>query len=108
MKSLIKIYVVIFILAVMLGITALSASARPSGEPVDVIETRYQNLFVFKANRNFLGASVKVYYSNGDLVTANQLRRRKMIIDFCDAREGEYTIVIRKGKFVETFDYAKK
>ena len=51
---------------------------------------------------------MEVYYSNGDLVTTHKLEKRKMIIDFCDTKFGEYTIKVVKGDKKQEFYYVKK
>jgi hypothetical protein len=86
----------------------LSAAPAPAQEEVDVITTKYKNLFVFKADRKMLGARVEVYSATGNLVTAQRLHRRKMIIDFCDVKFGEYVIRIVKGDEKQEFYYVKK
>jgi hypothetical protein len=102
MKTLFKVLFVPMLLA-----TAAAQSA-PREEAVDVVPSKHKNLFVFKAERKFVGATVDVYYSNGDLVTTHTLQKRKMIIDFCDVKFGEYTIRIKKGDAVEVYRYVKK
>lgn len=102
MKTLFK---SLFVLALL---TASAAQATPLDEAVDVVPSKYKNLFVFKAERKLVGATVEVYYSNGDLVTTHTLEKRKMIIDFCDVKFGEYVIRIKKGNAVEEYHYVKK
>lgn len=92
----------------ILLITASAVQAAPREEVVDVVPSKYKNLFVFKAERKFVGGTVEVYYSNGDLVTTHTIEKRKMIIDFCDVKFGEYTIRIKKGNEVEEYRYVKK
>jgi hypothetical protein len=65
-------------------------------------------LFVLKANRKYAGATVEVYYSNGDLVTTQKIEKRRMIIDFCDTKYGEYTIRVVRGNEKKEFQYVKK
>jgi hypothetical protein len=81
-----------------------SAATREGELPVT---GKYKNLFVFKADRNFVGGKVEVLYSNGDVVTAQTLQKRKMIIDFGDVKHGSYTIRISKGDRVKEFQYNK-
>ncbi|MFN3839091.1 MAG: hypothetical protein ACK4RF_00155 [Cyclobacteriaceae bacterium] len=104
---------IILLLAVSLLLASamsLSAAVIPSNndEVVDIVNTKYKNLFVFRAERKLIGAKVEVYSMNGDLVTAQRLHRRKMIIDFCDVKFGEYTIRITKGEEKQEFYYVKK
>ncbi len=93
--------------AILFGSVAAAQATSPD-EAVDVLDSRHKNLFMFKADRKFLGASVEVYYANGDLVTSQKLEKRKMIIDFCDVKFGEYTIRLKKGKEIQEYHYVKK
>jgi hypothetical protein len=65
-------------------------------------------LFVLRTNKQLVGARVEVFYTNGSLVTAQRLEKKKMIIDFTDARLGIYTIRITKGNKTKDFHYIKK
>ncbi len=94
-------------LAVLLMSVSVISQALPLEEIVN-IPTKYKNLFVFKADKEYVGATVEVYYSNGDLVTTHKLEKRKMIIDFCDTKFGEYTIKVVKGDKKQEFYYVKK
>ena len=91
-------------------IVVLSALIAKSAMAADVteIKTKYPHLFVLKANRKYAGATVEVYYSNGDLVTSQQIEKRRIIIDFCDTKYGEYTIRVVKGDKKIEFQYVKK
>lgn len=94
-------------LAVLLMSVSVISQALPLEEIVN-IPTKYKNHFVFKADKEYVGATVEVYYSNGDLVTTHKLEKRKMIIDFCDTKFGEYTIKVVKGDKKQEFYYVKK
>jgi len=102
----IKILVIgVAVLVIILTHSISSSAATREGQlPVT---GKYKNLFVFKADRNLVGAKVEVLYSNGDVVTTQTLQKRKMIIDFCDVRHGSYTIRISKGDRIKEFQYNK-
>ena len=102
MKTLVRVSLVALLIS-----AAITAQATPV-EDVSVVPTKHKNLFVFKADRDYVGATVEVYYSNGDLVTSEKLGKRKMIINFCDTRHGEYTIRVVKGDKKQEFHYVKK
>ena len=80
-----------------------SAEAIEGAEP-----PKYKNLFTLKAEKQFIGAQVEIYNSSGELVTSQSLQKRKMIIDFGDARLGIYTIKIKRGAEHQEFTYIKK
>jgi hypothetical protein len=94
-------------LALVLAFISTATLATPL-ETVDVVNTKYKNLFVFKVKNKFKGADVRVFYSNGDLVTSQKLEKKKMIINFCDVKYGTYTIKVQKGNKSEEFNYIKK
>lgn len=74
------------------------AARRPSQEQV----------FAFKAGRKLIGASIEIFYSNGDRIVCRKLRRKKVIVDFSNVRVGEYTIRIEKGEYTQVYQYLKK
>lgn len=98
MKPFIKLAVV-----VLIGVAALPAKANE----VDVIRTRNENQFVFKVDREMLGAHVEVVSEEGVSITSQRLMKRKMIIDFSDVRVGHYTIVVKKDGKMEKFEYVR-
>ncbi len=109
MKKLVLLAALTLLLA---AVTTLSAapllSAGCTEEAVDILNSHHPNLFIIRTERKYLGALVQVVASNGDVVTAQRLQRRKIIIDFCDVKCGEYTIRIRKGDEVLEYTYVKK
>jgi len=44
-----------------------------------------------------MGAQVEVLSADGHRVTAQRLKKRKMVIDFCDVKSRLYTIVVSKN-----------
>lgn len=94
--------------AFVLAIISSFATEVTSGESVTSYSSKYKNLFVFKAKKNFVGATVEIYSSNGEMITSQHLQKRKMIINFGDARYDTYTIRIAKGNNTQEFQYVKK
>jgi hypothetical protein len=88
----------------------ISSSLVASGaEAIEVVEPpKYKNLFTLRTEKQFVGAQVEVYNSRGELITSQSLQKRKMIIDFGEARFGTYTIRIVKGQSKKEFKYIKK
>ena len=84
------------------------AVAGTGNDEINVVSSKYKNLFVFKTERKLVGAKVEVLSENGDVVTTNVLQKRKMIIDFCDVKFGTYTIRVSKGNKVKEYHYVKK
>jgi cell division protein FtsB len=102
MKNSLKTIVLILFISGISGISSFAGT-----DPNDIKEVKEKNLFVLKANKKLLGANIEVLHSNGEVVTAQILTKRKMIIDFSDVKKGEYTIRITKGKQQEEFQYSK-
>ncbi len=96
-------------LVVLLGVVmVLSMSKATAGnDPVEIVPSKHKGLFVIKVDREFIGASVEIFYSNGDVVTRQVLHKRKMIVDFANVKAGEYTIRVSKDGRVEEFEYRK-
>lgn len=80
-----------------------SADAINGTEP-----PKNKNLFTLKADKDLLGAQVEIYNAKGDLITAQSLQKRKMVIDFDEAHFGTYTIRVVKGDEAKEFRYVKK
>lgn len=98
-KKIVLIGLVILIMAQPM----MARSKDPKSEP-----SRNKNLFVFRADRKFVGAQVEVLYANGEVLTSQTLKKRRMLIDFSAVKYGSYTIRVKKGNDVQEFTYEKK
>ncbi len=94
---------------VLLGFVVLLSTTLALGgnDPVEIVRSKQKDLFVIKADREFVGAKVEIFYSNGDVVTRQILQKRRMIVDFAHVKEGEYIIRVSKGERIEEFEYRK-
>jgi len=101
MKTLITVVVALVIL------TTPARAAAP-GEAIIIGHSKNKNVFVFKTEKKFVGATVEVYSSQGALVTSQNLHKRKMIIDFGSAMRDTYTIRVVKGTALREYQYVKK
>lgn len=95
---------IITISTIFLCMLADVSYAKP--QPVSVLSIR-SDLFYFKVNKAFRGATVEVYASSGELVYAGQVTRHRMLIDFFDRDEGDYTIRIKKDAVEVDYQYSK-
>jgi hypothetical protein len=93
------------LLAIALLVMVLSLSATEKNEGVSAVKSKHNSLFVLKADREFVGATVEVLSSKGDLITSSTLGRRKMVIDFKAVEQGSYTVRLTKGAEVRQFNY---
>ncbi|TXH31316.1 MAG: hypothetical protein E6Q96_00275 [Cyclobacteriaceae bacterium] len=87
-------------------ILALVTPAYSKG-PVTVIHTRNQTQFVFKVQKEMLGAHVGIQSEDGNQINSQRLLKRKMIIDFTDLPVGHYTVVIEKDGKTESFEFVR-
>jgi hypothetical protein len=92
---------------VALMIATTGKAAKPE-DAIGIGETKTKSLFVYKTHRKFVGALVEVYTSDGDLLTAQNLQKRKLIIDFGTALKDTYTIRVVKGEDIREFHYIKR
>src|SRR5688572_8788872 len=101
MKTLFKI-LFLGILSVLLTLAAMAAPPRlkPAHE-------KDKNLFVFKADKAFVGAKVEIVQANGSVIAEQILKKRKLVIDFNDTKSGSYTIRLVKGKKIKELSYYK-
>ncbi|MEM9856426.1 MAG: hypothetical protein AAF843_03685 [Bacteroidota bacterium] len=90
---------------IILGtITYVQAESDPQ---IQLVKSDLKNLFTFKVDRSLIGAKVEMVYANGDVVTVEKLEKRKMIIDFCDVKLGDYTVKISKDGYSKNFTVSK-
>jgi outer membrane lipoprotein-sorting protein len=101
MKTLIALVITLFFIAF-----STLASNREAIERMN--PPKHKNLFVFKADKKFLGARVEILTATGGVITAQNLEKRKMIIDFGSAQFGTYTIRVSKGNDTQEFHFIKK
>ena len=97
----------ITILVVLVTFTNPVLAAKP-GEAIIIGHSKNKNLFVFKTEKKFIGATIEIYTSSGELLTSQNLHKRKMIIDFGPLMKDTYTIRVVKGEAMREYQYVKK
>jgi hypothetical protein len=100
MKKLIEIFLKSCTVAML--ICLLSANVFAGSDP-----TKEKDLYVLKTDRSFVGAKVDIYSSKGHVLTTQLLRKKKVIIDFTDVKDGYYIIRVSKGSKVKEFQFVK-
>lgn len=97
-------------LSTAIFLLSLSSAVLANGltEGVELRKSKHKNLFVFKTEKKLIGAKIEVFFANGELITSQKLDKKKMVIDFCDAKLGTYTISVTKGNRTKLFQYVKK
>jgi hypothetical protein len=100
-------YMKLTTLSAVIALTLIAGSSHAkSHHPVSVLAVR-NDLFYFKVDRAMIGATVEVYSPEGELVFTWPIKRHKMLIDFIDKNEGDYTIRIRSKCSEFEFQYTK-
>ncbi|MBT1689342.1 T9SS type A sorting domain-containing protein [Dawidia soli] len=69
---------------------------------------RENSLFILKAEKSFVGATVEIFHVSGDLLASQQLQKRKVVIDFGSVQYGTYIIRLTKGDKIQEYQYTKK
>jgi hypothetical protein len=85
-----------------------AAYAHGQGEEILTGKPRDKDLFVMKTDKKFVGATVEIYSSEGELLTAQHLVQRKMVIDFSPVAQDTYIIRVVKGEEAQEFYFKKK
>ena len=97
------------LLAVVVAMMIFTTGKAAKPEDAIIIgQTKNKSLFVYKTQRKFVGATVEVYTSNGDLLTAQNLQKRKLIIDFGTALKDTYIIRVVKGGDTREFQFVNR
>ncbi|HNP17527.1 MAG TPA: hypothetical protein PKL31_03745 [Fulvivirga sp.] len=92
------------VLAIILITLSTTGVLRAGEEPTaQFVKSDLKNLFTIKVDRKLVGATIELVYSNGDIVAKEVLQKKKMIIDFCDVKTGEYSVIIKKGDYKKDF-----
>ena len=94
-------------IVVALMIVTTGQAAKPE-DAINAGQTKNKSLFVYKTQRKFVGAMVEIYTSNGDLLTAQNIQKRKLIIDFGTAQKDTYTIRVVKDGDTKEFQFVKR
>ena len=103
MKTIFKI-LVICVITILLSYAAMAEDVKKGWEP----KSKDKSLFTVKADKEFIGAKVEILDQNDELVAAQRLVKRKILIDCEDVKVGMYTIRITKGNRVKEYQYIKK
>jgi len=66
-----------------------------------------RDIFYFKVDCYFRGASVEVYNEKEEKIFSGKITQHKALLDFYYEAPGTYKIIITKGESVEKFDFVK-
>jgi hypothetical protein len=91
---------------VILVILGALATKTAFGKEVSLVKKKYKNLFSLRVNKDYTGATIEVYFANGE-VLSQKIEKKKVIIDFCNSKSGSYTIRVVKGDLRKEFQCKK-
>lgn len=84
-----------------------SFSSHATGK-VEVLKTdQDKSSFLIKLDRELVGGTIDIVYSNGDVVTKEVLKRKKLLLDMSKVKEGEYTVIFNNGADTEDLKIIK-
>lgn len=84
-----------------------SFSSYATGK-VEVLKTdQDKSSFLIKLDRELVGGTIDIVYSNGDVVTKEVLKRKKLLLDMSKVKEGEYTVIFNNGADTEDLKIIK-
>lgn len=101
-------------LSIILTITFFSLSANlfastPKPDSVTVADSKRLDVMVLKFDKEQVGGQVVVIASNGEEVSKQTIKRKRMILDFDEVKFGAYIIkVVKEGAEVAEFNYNKE
>lgn len=101
MKNFKKFIFATLLLSLPLVVAARKSDARDDGK-------KGEHVFVLKADKKFLGAKVEIFSASGNLITAQTLDKRKIMVDFADVKAGLYTIKLTSGENSQEFKFKNK
>jgi hypothetical protein len=84
-------------------------AANGMNDPVEPqVKSANNSKLVLKTDREFVGGTVALYSSTGQLLVSQKLAKRRVIIDFSMAPFGAYDVVVAKSNVKRTINYMKK
>ena len=95
------------VLALVLTTSVSYAGSKPKKESITVLSTKHE-VFCFKADKKFLGATIEVYDSNNKMTGKEIVFDRRMIIDFYYLPADTYRIKIMKDNELLEFQFVKE
>ena len=97
-----------FFVATVLSLSGSAIIAGPSEGFLGFNFSKDKNLFVFRTDKNLVGAKVEIFGTSGELMTTQMMNKKKMYIDFGDVMVGTYTIKVSKGQTVQEYQFTRK
>lgn len=94
-------------ITLILALAATTAKANTKEDSASWKPKKEKTLFVVKANKKLIGATVEIFEASGQRIAVQQLDKKKLIIDFANTGGGEYLIRVSKGDKKQEFQFVK-
>lgn len=91
-------------------LTLLAGTVLANSNPnVQITHAEYQNqnVLMLKVDKELIGATFQMLDSDGNVVSTNELTKKKRTIDFTDMQNDEYLVRITKDNFTRVFKISK-
>lgn len=100
--------IILSLATLLISLSAFSfAPAKPKPSHVTGLAASHE-IFYIRICKVMAGGKVEVYNSAGELVGAQDLNDRRLIVDFFEMVPGDYTVKVIKDGIEEIFDFHKK
>lgn len=86
--------------------SALNATATRKPGFVHVVYNR-MDVFYAKIDKEFVGAELEVFASDGERLSTQKIDHRRVLIDFYYEDAGTFLIIFKKGDVQEAFNFVK-
>lgn len=94
--------------SVLLLVFTFASSTLMATDKIEVLRSNQEsNRLLLKMDKTLLGGTINIIYSNGDIVTKEVLKRKKLMLDLSKVKQGDYTVIISKDGQKENFHFSK-
>ena len=97
MKSLATVFLSAFFLT-----TALANNTTPTVQ-LERSEYLNQNVLTFKIDKELIGSTLELIDADGNVLSVDELNKKRLTIDFSDLDYSEYVVRIKKDEFIRVF-----
>jgi hypothetical protein len=98
----------VLVLSILSICSSAFATPVPKDGGIELVSSKHKNLFIFKADRKLIGADIKILDETSEVITQLKLKKKKLVIDFCEVKHGSYFIMVSKGETIQEFHFEKK
>jgi hypothetical protein len=105
LKTRMKLIRIALFIVLFAAVAGSAHAKRKSDRHVTVLAIKYE-IFYFKVDSKFIGATIEVIDSLGVVRHTGTIRNKKTLIDFIEMEPGIYTIRFTQGAIIEEHRYS--